>query len=91
MICNSPRYAASTVPGEFTIVTPCLIASPERGWTSATYPSGSAIAIPVGTSARSPGAKVISILETISAPASPGLAYRGSASSGSSRVMRTST
>ena len=43
------------VPGVFTIDSPCRAASPERGCTSATYPSGSASAIPVGTRARSPG------------------------------------
>ena len=51
----SPRYPASTVPGAFTIVTPCFAASPERGCTNAAYPSGSAMAMPVGTTARSPG------------------------------------
>ena len=31
----SPRYPASTVPGAFTIVTPCRAASPDRGCTKA--------------------------------------------------------
>ena len=43
------------MPGVLTIDSPCRAASPERGWTRATYPSGSASAIPVGTIARSPG------------------------------------
>lgn len=29
---SSPRYPASTVPGAFTIDSPDLAASPERGW-----------------------------------------------------------
>ena len=72
------------VPGALTMDSPCRAASPERGWTSATYPSGSASAMPVGTSARSPGASVTSTVVTRSAPASPGWAYAGSGRSGSS-------
>ena len=52
-------------------------ASPERGWTKATYPSGSAMLIPVGTMARSPGSSVTSTVVVMSAPASPGCAYDG--------------
>src|SRR4051812_29897384 len=77
------------VPGVLTSESPCRAASPERGWTSATYPSGKAIEIPVGTSARSPGARITSTAVTRSAPASPGWAYVGSGSPGSSR--RTAT
>ena len=53
----SPRYPESIVPGEFTNDIPARAASPDRGWTNAAYPSGRAIATPVGTTARSPGAK----------------------------------
>ena len=62
------------VPGVFTMDSPCRAASPERGWTSATKPGGSAIATPVGTIARSPGARVTSTVVSRSAPASPGWA-----------------
>ena len=65
------------VPGVLTIDSPCRAASPDRGCTSATYPSGSASAMPVGTIARSPGASVTSTVVTRSAPASPGWAYDG--------------
>ncbi len=54
----SPRYPASIVPGALTSVTPCRAASPDLGCTNAAKPSGSAIAIPVGTTARSPGFEV---------------------------------
>src|SRR4051812_37691187 len=77
------------VPGVFTIDRPCRAASPERGCTSATYPSGTAIATPVGTSARSPGPRVTSTAVTRSAPASPGWAYAGSGRSGSRRTTGT--
>ncbi len=43
---SSPRYPASTVPGAFTIDSPDLAASPERGWINPTVPTGKAIAIP---------------------------------------------
>src|SRR5687768_9814125 len=46
--------------------------------------------MPVGTRARSPGARVTSTAVTRSAPASPGWAYAGSGSSGSSRRTATS-
>ena len=36
----SPRYPASTVPGAFTIVTPCLAASPDRGMHERGVPVG---------------------------------------------------
>ncbi len=79
------------VPGALTMEMPWRAASPERGCTRATYPSGSAIAMPVGTSARSPGSRVRSTAECRSAPASPGWAYDGSGSSGSSRLIEIST
>ena len=79
------------MPGVLTTDRPCFRARPERGWTNAAYPGGSAIAMPVGTSARSPGASVTSTVVRRSAPASPGLAYVGNGSSASSRVMLTST
>ena len=65
------------MPGALTIDSPCRAASPDRGCTSATYPSGSASATPVGTMARSPGASVTSTVVIRSAPASPGWAYDG--------------
>src|SRR4029077_1427229 len=77
------------VPGVFTMDNPWRAASPDRGWTSATYPSGRARAIPVGTSARSPGARVRSTVDIRSAPASPGWAYDGSGRPGSSRTTAT--
>src|SRR3954447_1087817 len=77
------------VPGVFTSDSPCRAARPERGWTSATYPSGRAIAMPVGTTARSPGDRVTSTVVTRSAPASPGWAYDGSGRSGASRTTAT--
>src|SRR6266568_8794781 len=86
----SPRYPASTVPGAFTSVTPCLAARPERGCTNAAYPSGSAIASPVRTSARSPGCSSMSSVVVRSAPASPGWAYDGSGTPGSRRLISTS-
>ena len=43
------------VPGEFNTVIPCFSASPERGRTWPSKPGGSAIARPVGTSARCAG------------------------------------
>src|ERR1700729_337679 len=86
----SPRYPASTVPGAFTSVTPCFAARPERGCTNAAYPSGSAMASPVRTSARSPGASSTSSAAVRSAPASPGWAYDGSGTPGSSRLISTS-
>ena len=52
----SPRYPASIVPGLLTIESPTRAAKPERGWTRPTMPYGIATAIPVGTSARWPGA-----------------------------------
>src|SRR3712207_1000251 len=87
----SPRYPASTVPGVLTIERPHRAASPERGCTSATYPSGSASAIPVGTSARSPGARCTSTVVQRSAPASPGCAYAGSGTAEDRRRTWTST
>src|SRR5690242_1607747 len=86
----SPRYPASTVPGAFTSVTPCLAARPERGCTNAAYPSGRAIAIPVRTRARSPGPSSTSSAAVRSAPASPGWAYDGSGTPGSRRWISTS-
>src|SRR6188768_744718 len=77
------------VPGVFTIDSPCRAARPERGCTRATYPSGTASATPVGTSARSPGPSVTSTAVTRSAPASPGWAYAGSGRSGSRRTTGT--
>ena len=68
------------MPGVFTIDNPCRAARPERGCTSATKPTGRAIAMPVGTSARSPGARVTSTVVSRSAPASPGCEYAGSGS-----------
>src|SRR5215207_11091261 len=70
---------------------PQRAARPDRGWTKAAYPSGSAIARPVGSTARSPGASSASTVVTTSAPASPGSAYAGSGTPGSRRWTRTST
>src|SRR5215204_857888 len=70
---------------------PQRAAKPDRGWTKAAYPSGSAIARPVGSTARSPGASSASTVVTTSAPASPGSAYAGSGTPGSRRWTRTST
>src|SRR4029453_9764440 len=83
---TSPRYPASMVPGVLTIERPCRAARPDLGCTRATYPSGTAIAIPVGTSARSPGRRVTSTAVTRSAPASPGWAYAGIGRAGSRRT-----
>src|SRR4051812_16672061 len=47
------------------------------------------MATPVGTMARSPGARVTSTVVSRSAPASPGWAYDGSGSSVSSRTTGT--
>ena len=44
------------MPGAFSTVTPCLAASPERGRTCPSLPAGRAMAMPVGISARAPGA-----------------------------------
>ena len=46
------------VPGALSTVRPCLTARPERGRTCASVPGGSAMAMPVGTNARAPGASV---------------------------------
>ena len=54
----SPRYCASMSPGVFRQVTPWFSASPERGRTNPACPSGIAIAMPVGTSARPPAAAI---------------------------------
>src|SRR6478736_6131968 len=70
--------------------SPWRAASPERGCTKATYPTGRAIATPVGTIARSPGARLTSTVVSRSAPASPGWAYDGSGRSGSRRRTRIS-
>src|SRR5690349_348545 len=78
------------VPGAFTNPSPARAASPERGWTNAAKPSGTAIAMPVGSTARSPGARVMSSAVTMSAPASPGNADAGSGTSGSRRCPSTS-
>ncbi len=48
---TSPRYSGSMSPGVFRQVTPCLSARPERGNTKPADPDGTAIAMPVGTSA----------------------------------------
>ena len=66
------------------------MARPERGCTNAAYPSGSAMATPVGTVTRPCGGMTTSILATRSAPASPGCAYAGAGSSGSRRSRSTS-
>src|SRR5213594_4460541 len=68
------------VPGVLSIVTPDRIASPLRGLTCASYPSGSAMANPVGTSARWPGASEIGSVTQArrSTPALPGVALCGS-------------
>ncbi len=79
------------MPGVFTTDSPTRAASPDRGCTNAAYPGGSAIATPVPTTARSPGASSRSLVVTRSAPASPGRAYAGSATSGSTLVNSTST
>src|SRR4051812_32666316 len=78
-------------PGVLRQVTPCLSASPLRGWTKPAHPSGRAIAMPVGTSARPPPAdSTTPSRATRSAPASPGWAYAGIGRSGSSRRRATS-
>ncbi len=45
----------SMVPGVLRQVMPCLSASPERGLTCPSKPSGISMTSPVGTSARRPG------------------------------------
>src|SRR5450631_248397 len=85
----SPRYPASIVPGALTRATPQRAASPDRGCTNAAYPSGSAMAMPVGSTARSPGANSAASVVTRSAPASPGYAYVGSPTSGCNRITST--
>ena len=47
--------------------------------------------MPVPTIVRSPGGITASVVVTRSAPASPGRAYDGTGTPGSSRVSRTST
>src|SRR3954447_3829032 len=71
--------------------SPLRWARPDRGCTRATYPSGRASAMPVGTRRRSPGCSVTSSRAWRSAPASPGCAYPGTGSSGSSRTMLIGT
>src|SRR6476646_808831 len=51
---------------------PCSAASPERGRTRPATPGGSAIATPVATTARSPGASATPSAQRRSRPASPG-------------------
>ena len=48
------------VPGALSTVMPCLSARPERGRTWASMPAGSAMAMPLGISRRSPGANTTS-------------------------------
>ena len=55
----------------FTIVMPLFAASPERGCTKPACPSGIAIARPVPTVARSPGASTTRSHAARSSPASP--------------------
>ncbi len=43
------------MPGALTRPSPARAASPERGCTNAAYPSGTAMAMPVGSTARCPG------------------------------------
>src|SRR5665647_3926833 len=73
------------------MVMPCLAARPERGCTNAAYPAGRAMATPVGTSARCPGARNTSCRACRSAPASPGWAYLGTGRSRSRREISTWT
>ncbi len=54
MTLSSSRYPESINPGVFKHVTPCLNASPLRGWTKPAYPEGISIAIPVGINALPP-------------------------------------
>ena len=77
-------------PGAFRTVTPFCIASPERGSTIPAWPSEMATARPVGTSRRSPGARVAASEARRSSPASPGLAEAGNGSSRSSLTAEMS-
>src|SRR6476646_5718001 len=77
------------VPGALTRPRPARAASPERGWTNAATPAGTAIGMPVGSTARSPGSRCRSCAATMSAPASPGSAYTGSGRSASRRLTST--
>src|SRR5262249_11868946 len=86
----SPRYPESIRPGEFTTPIPFRAARPERGCTKPAYPSGISTAIPVPTSARSPGASVSASQAARSMPASPSYACRGSTASGRRRRTATS-
>ena len=59
-------------PSKGATARPCRAARPERGTTRPACPSGIATAIPVPTTARSPGSSVTRSQETRSRPASPG-------------------
>src|SRR4029450_3384744 len=79
-------------PGAFRQVTPWLSASPERGSTNPAHPDGTAMAMPVGTSARPPAASMCaSTAAWRSYPASSGCCAAGKGRSASSRRMRTCT
>src|ERR1700704_6280637 len=73
-------------PGAFRQVTPWLSARPERGSTNAAYPDGTAIAIPVATSARPPAWSMWALVAAYrSYPASSGCCAAGRSRSASSR------
>src|SRR5918994_4115176 len=79
-------------PGVFRHVMPWLSARPERGSTNPAQPDGTAMAMPVGTSARPPaGSRCASTAACRSYPASSGCCATGSGRSASSRRMGTCT
>src|SRR5438128_354489 len=77
-------------PGVLRHVTPWFRARPERGSTKPAHPDGTAIAMPVGTSARPPAESRCASTEAYrSYPASSGCCAAGRGRSASSRRMRT--
>src|SRR5438094_9307081 len=81
------------VAGLFGSVMPCFAASPDRGRTCISKPSGTSIANPVGTSAMAPGASAggSATAARTAIPAAPGVSYAGSGSPSpcARRRMRT--
>src|SRR5262249_9710797 len=77
--------------GAFVSVTPCLRASPDRGRTCPSKPSGISKASPVGTATRAPGASVIASSAALarSSPAAPADMYRGATAPGRTFWKRT--
>src|SRR5690606_38480465 len=78
------------VPGALSTVTPARRASPERGRTCPSWPAGMASASPVGTAARSPGARRSgsSMAADRSMPAACSVIGRGRTASALSRLTR---